>query len=180
MAVAALLVFSGLKYAAVRQRLLAQRTAIDNQWTGVENAMQRRADLISTRAAGLKSLSGETAEVTGNIAQARASLVASRTPREKMAAYGGLDQAIAHLLAMVQKDRKGRTGTRLSHLPDDISNTENEVNVARQKYNEALETYNTMLQLFPNNIVAAVSGFTRNDAYIQTGTGAVHGAKVQF
>ena len=64
--------------------------------------------------------------------------------------------------------------------PDDVSNTENEVNIARERYNEALQTYNTALQLFPNNIVAAMSGFTRNDAYFHTETGAGQGAKMQF
>jgi LemA protein len=116
----------------------------------------------------MKGLSNESAEVAGNISQARALLAESRTPREKLAAYERLNVAISRLLAVVQSERRLRTGSKLSHLPDDVSNTENEVNIARQRYNEALEIYNTALQLFPNNIVAAVSGFTRDDAYIQT------------
>ena len=48
------------------------------------------------------------------------------------------------------------------------------------KYNEALQTYNTTLQLFPNNIVAAMSGFSRNDAYFKTEPGAEKAPKVQF
>ncbi len=40
--------------------------------------------------------------------------------------------------------------------------------------------YNTTLQLFPNNIVASMSGFTRNDAYFKTEPGADKAPKVQF
>ena len=56
-------------------------------------------------------------------------------------------------------------------LQDELAGTENRINVERRKYNEALQTYNTTLQLFPNNIVASMSGFTRNDAYFQDRAG---------
>ena len=41
----------------------------------------------------------------------------------------------------------------------------------RRKYNEALQRYNTSIELFPNNIVAGIGGFTRNDAYFKTEPG---------
>lgn len=66
------------------------------------------------------------------------------------------------------------------HLQDELAGTENRIAVERRKYNEALQTYNTNLQLFPNNIVASLSGFTRNDAYFKTEPGAEKAPKVQF
>jgi LemA protein len=66
------------------------------------------------------------------------------------------------------------------HLQDELSGTENRINVERRKYNEALQQYNTTLQLFPNNIVAGMSGFTRDDAYFKTEPGAEKAPKVQF
>ena len=167
----ALLVLLGVKYSGVRGRLVTQRAAIDTQWAGVEGAMQRRADLIFNLVAPVKGLSSESGEVVEKISDARGILAEGRTLAEKMAAYDRLNIAISRLLVVARKDRRLRAGGKLSHLPDDVSNTENEVNIARQKYNEALQNYNTALQLFPNNIVAALSGFTRNDAYIQTEVG---------
>lgn len=177
---AALLVFAGVKYTSVRNRLLAERAEIGARKGGVEGAMQRRADLIFGLVAPMKGLSGGSKEVVGRIAEARALLAAGRTPREKMAAYDRLNEAILRLPVVLQDERRLRPGAPLAHLPDDVSNTENEVNMARQRYNEALENYNTALQLFPNNIVAAMSGFTRDDAYFQTGANAGQGAKMQF
>ena len=175
-----LLVLAGVKYSSVRGRLLTQRTAIDTQWAGVEEAMQKRADLIFNLAAPMKDLSTEIGDVVENISDARGALAENHTLPEKMAAYNRLNLAISRLLVVVEKNRHLRSGAKLSHLPDDVSNTENEVNIARQRYNEALQTYNAALQLFPNNIVAAVSGFTRDDAYIQTGAGAGQLPKMQF
>ena len=178
--VAALLVLAGVKYVRVRSRLLLQRAEIGTEWAGVENAMQRRGDLIFNLAAPLKGLSNGSEDVAGKISGARAELAASSTPRDKMAAYDRLNLAISRLLVVVRNERRLRSGWKLAHLPDDVSNTENEVNIARQKYNEALENYNTTLQLFPNNIVARLSGFTRDDAYFQTAPGTGQGAKMQF
>jgi LemA protein len=177
---AALLVFAGVKYTSVRTRLLAERAEIGARWAGVGEAMQRRADLIFGLIAPMKGLSKGSKGVVGKIAEARALLAASRAPHEKMAAYDRLNEAISRLPVVFQDERRLRPGAALAHLADDVSNTENEVNIARQRYNDALENYNTALQLFPNNIVAALSGFTRNDAYFQTGTGAGQGAKMQF
>jgi len=178
--VASLLVLSGVKYAGARNRLLAERTAVEAQWAEVATAMQRRADTIFNLAYPMKGVSSDTGEVVSRIAEARATLSGSRTPQDTMAAYDRLNVAIAHLLVVVQNERRLKAGVQKSHLPDDVSNTENEVNIARERYNEALQTYNAALQLFPNNIVAAMSGFTRNDAYIQTEAGAGQGSKAQF
>ena len=179
-AAAGLLAFSGMKYAGVRHRLLTERTAVDAQWMEVAGAMQRRADTIFSLAYPMKDFSSDTGEVVGKLAEARATLSASKTPQDTMAAYDRLNAAIAQLLVVVRNERRLRAGVKNSHLPDDVSNTENGVNIARERYNEALQTYNAALQLFPNNIVAAMSGFTRNDAYIQTEAGAGKGAKIQF
>lgn len=176
--VVSLLAISGVKYASVRNRLLTERTAVGTQWAEVASAMQRRADIIFNLANPMKDFSHDTGDVVVKIAEARATLSGSRTPQDTMAAYDRLNLAISRLLSVVQNERRLRTEVKLSHLPDDVSNTENEVNITRERYNEALQTYNAALQLFPNNIVAAMSGFTRNDAYIQTEAGAGQGAKM--
>jgi len=175
---AVLMLLLGVKYTGVRGRLLTQQRAIATQWSGVDTAMQRRADLIFNLVAPIKGLSSESGEVVGKISDARGVLAEGRTPQEKMAAYDRLNIAISRLLAEVKRDRRLRSGVKLSHLPDDASNTENEVNIARQKYNEALQNYNTTLQLFPNNVVAAISGFRRDDAYIHTEVGAAQAPKM--
>ena len=65
-------------------------------------------------------------------------------------------------------------------LQDELAGTENRILVERRKYNETLEHYNAQIQRFPDNIVASMSGFTRNDAYFKTEPGARTAPKVQF
>ena len=65
-------------------------------------------------------------------------------------------------------------------LQDELAGTENRIAVERKKYNDRVQEYNTQIQLFPNNIVASISGFTRDDAYFKTEPGARTAPKVAF
>jgi LemA protein len=179
-AIVALVVSLGVEYTRVHNRLLTQREAILTQWAEVDGAMQRRADLILNLVTTAGGLPGKGSEVIEKISDARGALADGRTPQEKIAAYDRLNFAILRLLAVVHSDRRLKPREKLWHFEDEVSNTDNDVNIERRKYNEALQTYNTTLQLFPNNIVAAISGFERDDAYFQTGVGAEEAPKAQF
>ena len=65
-------------------------------------------------------------------------------------------------------------------LQDELAGTENRIAVERRRYNETLQDYNTFLSLFPNNLVASMGGFARNDAYFKTEEGARQAPKVNF
>ena len=50
-------------------------------------------------------------------------------------------------------------------LQDELSGTENRIGVARKRYNDAMQDYNTFICQFPNSIWAGMAGFKQNDAY---------------
>jgi LemA protein len=65
-------------------------------------------------------------------------------------------------------------------LQDELAGTENRIAVERRKYNEVVQRYNTQIVLFPNNLIASMSGFQRNDAYFKTDPGSRAAPKVAF
>ena len=65
-------------------------------------------------------------------------------------------------------------------LQDELAGTENRIAVERRRYNQTVQDYNTYISLFPNNIVAGMSGFTRNDAYFKAEEGSREAPKVNF
>jgi len=65
-------------------------------------------------------------------------------------------------------------------LQDELAGTENRIAVERRRYNETVQDYNTFIALFPNSLVASLSGFARNDAYFKTEEGARQVPKVNF
>jgi LemA protein len=143
-------VAGGGKFVSVRNDLVNKREAINAQWSQVDVVLQRRADLIPNLVETVKAFAKHETEVFTNIANARAALAGARNPQEKIAAN------------------------------DQLSGTENRISVERRKYNEVLQHYNAQIQRFPDNIVASMSGFTRNDAYFSTEPGARQAPKVQF
>ena len=65
-------------------------------------------------------------------------------------------------------------------LQDELAGTENSIAVSRRRYNEAVQRYNTNIDLFPNNIAASLFGFQRNDAYFKTDPASRQTPKVAF
>jgi LemA protein len=177
---ALLAAIAGGKYISIRNDLVRQREAINGQWADVETVLQRRADLIPNLVATVKGIATHETEVFKDIADARAALIGGRTPQEKIQANDQLSGALSRLLVISENYPQLRSNENFLRLQDEIAGTENRIAVERRKYNEVLQRYNTSIELFPNNIVASIAGFTRNDAYFKTEPGARTAPKVQF
>jgi LemA protein len=65
-------------------------------------------------------------------------------------------------------------------LQDELSGTENRIGVARKRYNDAIQDYNTFILQFPNNIWASMAGFKENSAYFTASPSARAVPAVKF
>lgn len=173
------LAFGG-KYVSVRNDLVTQKNAIDGAWAQVDVALQRRADLIPNLVETVKGYAKHEESTIRAVADARAALAGARTPQEKIEANTRLDGALSRLLVVVENYPNLKANENFLRLQDELAGTENRIAVERRKYNETVQRYNTTIELFPNNLVAALSGFTRNDAYFKTEPGARQAPAVKF
>lgn len=171
--------FAG-KFVSSRNELVREREAVNAQWSQVDVVLQRRADLIPNLVATVKGIAQHETEVFKDIADARSALLGARNPQEKIQANQQLDGALGRLLVIAENYPQLRSNENFLQLQDEIAGTENRIAVERRKYNEALQRYNTSISLFPDNIVASLSGFNRDDAYFKTEPGARTAPKVQF
>lgn len=167
-------------FVSTRNELVRQREAVNAQWSQVDVVLQRRADLIPNLVATVKGIAQHETEVFKDIADARSALLGARNPQEKIQANQQLDGALGRLLVIAENYPQLRSNENFLQLQDEIAGTENRIAVERRKYNEALQRYNTSISLFPDNIVASLSGFARDDAYFKTEPGARTAPKVQF
>jgi LemA protein len=171
--------FAG-KFVSVRNELATQNEAIAGAWAQVDVALQRRADLIPNLVSTVKGFATHEQQVIDSVTAARAALGGARTPSEKIAANGQLDSAISRLLVISENYPNLKSNENFLRLQDELAGTENRIAVERRKYNEVVQRYNTQIALFPNNLIASMSGFQRNDAYFKTDPGSRAVPKVAF
>ena len=163
-----------------RNQLVTEKNDIDARWAQVENDMKRRADLIPNLVETVKGYAKQEQSVIGEVTSARAALLGAHSKEDAINANNQLSGAIGRLLVLQENYPQLKSNENFLRLQDEIAGTENRIAVERRKYNETLEHYNAQIQRFPDNIVASMSGFTRNDAYFKTEPGARQAPKVQF
>ena len=170
----------GSAYVGRRNQMAIKREAVNAAWSQVDVVLQRRADLIPNLVETVKGYAVQEQVVYGEIARARSALLGASTPAEKIAANGQLDSALGRLLVIVENYPQLKSNENFMRLQDELAGTENRIAIERRNYNQAVQDYNTYISLFPNNLVASMSGFTRNDAYFKTEPGARQAPKVNF
>ena len=167
----AVVLAAGFKYTAIRNRLVMDREAIRAAWGQVDLALDRRSDVIAGLLDTVQGRLGQQPTAAA-VESARAELESARTPEGKIQANARLDDALSRLLLGVEDHPRPREGKELQRLRDELRDAGNRVAVERRKYNDAVQKYNTEIELFPNNVVAGLAGFERDDAYFKTGIGA--------
>src|SRR6266851_709122 len=170
----------GSSFVSRRNQMAVKREAVNAAWSQVDVVLQRRADLIPNLVETVKGFAVQAQTVFGEIAKARSALLSANTPADKIAANQRLDSALGRLLVVVENYPQLKSNENFLRLQDELAGTENRIAVERRRYNDTVQDYNTYISLFPNNLVASLSGFSRNDAYFKTEEGARQAPKVNF
>ena len=175
---AALMVFGS--YVSAKNQMVGYDQAVKAGWSEVDIQLQRRADLIPNLVETVKGFTKEESTVFGDIANARAGLLNAQGPEAKIAANGHLDSAFGRLLALTENYPQLRSSEQFMRLQDELAGTENRIGVARKRYNDAIQTYNTFILQFPNSIWAGIAGFKQNNAYFTASPAAQQVPNVKF
>ena len=173
-----LLVFGS--FVSARNQMVAKDQVVKAAWSEVDVQLERRADLIPNLVETVKGFTKEESTVFGDIANARAGMLNAQGPAAKIAANNQLDGAIGRLLLLTENYPQLRSSDQFMRLQDELSGTENRISVARKRYNDAIQDYNTFVLQFPNNIWAGFAGFHQNTAYFTASPAAQAVPSVKF
>ena len=173
------LVVGGM-YVSHKNQMVALNETVKANWSEVDVNLQRRADLIPNLVETVKGYAAQEQTVFGDIAKARASLLSAQTPTDKIAANNQLDGALGRLLLIVENYPQLKSNENFLRLQDELAGTENRIAVARKRYNDSLQAYNTYIGQFPNSLFAGWAGFQRNNAYFEASEASREVPKVGF
>jgi LemA protein len=166
LAVAALgLALSGCGYNTIQ----TQDEAITAAWSEVVNQYQRRADLIPNLVNTVKGYASHERAVLTEVTEARARATSIQvTPetlenpealRQFQAAQGALTQALKSLIFVSERYPDLKANQNFRDLQAQLEGTENRIAVARNRYIEAVQTYNGTIRRFPVNLTAMLFNY---------------------
>jgi LemA protein len=163
-----------------RNELVAERETYKAQWQQVDVALQRRLDLIPNLVETVKGFAKQELAVMTAVTDARAAMIGAKTPAGRIAANNQLEGALGRLFVVVENYPNLKSDENFLRLQDELAGTENRIAIERRKYNEAVQKYNTDIELFPKNIAASMFGFQRENAYFTADAAAKEVPKVKF
>jgi len=158
------------------------------KWAQVENAYQRRADLIPNLVNTVKGAAEFEQETLTQVVEARAKATSVNVDADNLTpeaiaqfqqAQGALSQSLGRLLATVEAYPDIKANQNFLQLQAQLEGTENRISVERRAFIEATQQYNSTIRRFPNNITAGIFGFKQKGSFTAE-AGADQAPEVQF
>jgi len=150
-------------------RLVTGRESVNQLWAQVNNQLLRRNDLIGNLVETVKGTAAQEQAVFGDIASARAAMAGAKNPGDAVKADQQMEQALGpglgRLLVVVENYPQLKSNEAFVQLMDELAGTENRLAVARQRYNEQVQTYNVQVKRFPTNLFATAFNFSAAPYY---------------
>ena len=162
--------------------------AVKKSWGNVESDYQRRMDLIPNLVNTVKGYANFEKETLTKVIEARASATQMKVDASNLSpdqiqafqnAQGGLSQALGRLMVVAEQYPDLKANQNFLDLQAQLEGTENRINVSRQRFNDAVQDYNTAIVGFPGNLIAMIGGF-KEKGFFQAQAGADKAPTVDF
>jgi len=150
-------------------RLKSQDEQVKASWSEVLNQYKRRADLVPNLVNTVKGYAAQEQTVLIAVTEARARVGSIEATPELIndpaafakfqAAQGELSGALSKLLVVTENYPQLKSDANFRDLQAQLEGTENRVAVARNRYIQAVETYNVTVRSFPSNLTAMTFGY---------------------
>ncbi len=180
------LLASGCGYNTMQQN----EEAVLKAWGDVESNLQRRADLIPNLVETVKGYASHEKETLQAVIEARAKATSVNLSTEDLGnaaamqklqdAQGALSSALSRLMVVVERYPDLKANVNFMDLQNQLEGTENRINVARQRYNKAVETFNFSIRKFPNSLTNSLLLHLERKEYFKAEAGAKVVPKVKF
>jgi len=158
-------ILSGCGYNSIQSKDEGVKAA----WSEVLNQYQRRADLVPNLVNTVKGYATHEEEVFTKVTEARAQVgkinltVDDLSDENKMKAFqqaqGELSSALSRLMAVSENYPTLKADGLFQNLQAQLEGTENRVTVARNRYIQVIQDYNTYIRSFPTNLTAMMFGY---------------------
>ncbi|GAB6909080.1 LemA family protein [Desulfosarcina cetonica] len=180
------LMANGCGYNALQQ----MEEGVFRAWSDVESNLQRRADLIPNLVATVKGYASHEQQTLQAVVEARAKatsvnlstkdLSSAQAMQQMQDAQGGLSSALSRLMVVVERYPELKANQNFLDLQNQLEGTENRINVARQRYNQAVEAFNSKIRSLPYSLTNSLLLHLERKEYFKAEAGATQAPKISF
>jgi LemA protein len=149
--------------------LVDRDVQVQTSWSQVENVYQRRLDLIPNLVSTVKEAADFEKSTLTAVIEARANATQVKIDPKNLTAeqmtkfqeaQGQLGSALGRLMVVVEQYPQLKANQNFLELQSQLEGTENRIAVERQKFNEAVQLFNSYVRKFPQVTIAGIYGFS--------------------
>lgn len=171
----ALLALLGIGVILIYNGLVQKRQMTENGWSDIDVQLKRRADLIPRLVETVKGYAAHERQLFIDVIDARSrAQSAGEDVKARGEAESQLSVPTAKLIALREDYPDLKSNQNFLELQEELSETEDKIEMARRFYNGAVREYNIKVKSVPSNLIAGPFGFQTRDFFeIQTADRAV-------
>lgn len=141
--------------------LIRLKIRTQEAFSDIDVQLKRRHDLIPNLIETVKGYAQHEKGLFEKVTQARAAAINAKGAAEKGQAENMLTDALKSVFAVAENYPDLKASQNFLQLQDELSDTENKIQAARRFYNGNARDFNIKIEVFPNNLVAGMLGFTK-------------------
>lgn len=173
----------------INNKLVNAEENVKEAWSQVENNYKRRMDLIPQLVSTVQGAANFEKSTFAEVTEARSKVGSVQVDANDLSeanianfqkAQDALTNALSHSINVAVERYPELTATQnFRDLQVQLEGTENRIATSRQRFNEAVNTYNRLLRVFPNSIIASMAGFEKK-GYFTAPEGADEAQPINF
>ncbi len=182
------LIVLGAMLVSPYNKMVQKDEGCSKAWADVENAYQRRMDLIPNLVKTVQGAADYEKGTLTEVIEARAKATSVQVDPSNLteesiakfqAAQDQLSSALSRLMVVVERYPELKATKEFEDLMKSLEGTENRIANARKQFNETVNDYNSYIRRFPNNIIAGMFNFDKK-GYFKATEGADKAPEVEF
>lgn len=145
--------------------LIRLKNRVDEAWADIDVQLKRRYDLIPNLIETVKGYAAHEKSVLEKVTEARTKAIAASTVKDQEKAENMLTGALKSLFAVAENYPELKANENFLELQRELTDTEDKIQAARRFYNGNVRDFNTKIEVFPNNLVAKMMGFSQRELF---------------